>query len=122
MKAAIDRADTNSMLAQISINCEQSLQQAMDWAGEYAGQEPPTVSIDRDFNAGEVEPQQVAQFISLYNSNILDKETTLKLLRRGEVLQDDVNIDEILSQTENEELEAVEKEVDRMSSGRDWGG
>ena len=115
-KAAIDRADTNSMLAQISINCEQALQQAMNWAGEYSGQEPPTVSIDRDFNAGEVEPTQVAQFISLYNSNLLDKETTLKLLRRGEILQDDVDIDEILSQTEAEELDAVEKEVDRLSA------
>jgi hypothetical protein len=113
-KAAIDRADSNSMLAQISINAEQALQQAMNWAGEYAGVEPPKVSIDRDFNAGELEGPEIAQFISLYNSNILDKESVLRLLVRGEVLQDDVDIDEILSATENEELESVEKELDKM--------
>ena len=115
-KAAIDRADTNSMLAQISINAEQALQQAMDFAGEYAGVEPPQVSIDRDFNAGELDGPQIAQFISLYNANILDKETTLKLLKRGEVLQDDADIDEILSATESEELDAVEKEVSRLEA------
>ena len=121
-KAAIDRADSNSMLAQISINAEQALQQAMDWAGEYAGIEPPTVSIDRDFNAGELEGPEIAQFISLYNANILDKESVLRLLVRGEVLQDDADIDEIMSATENEELESVEKELDKMERVAEMGG
>ena len=121
-KAAIDRADSNSMLAQISINAEQALQQAMDWAGEYAGIEPPTVSIDRDFNAGELEGPEIAQFISLYNANILDKESVLRLLVRGEVLQDDADIDEIMSATENEELESVEKELDKMERVSEMGG
>jgi len=112
---ALDRADTNSMLAQISINLQQSLQQGINYAAKYAGVEPPEVQIDRDFNAGELEGQQIAQLISLFNSNILDKETTLKLLRRGEILDDNVDIEEILSATEAEELDDVEKEVDRIS-------
>jgi len=110
-KAIIDRADSNSMLAQISISLEQALQQAMDWAGAYAGVEPPTVSIDRDFNAGELEASTIAQFISLYNANVLDKESVLKLLIRGEVLQDDTDIEEILESTEQEELSGLEVET-----------
>ena len=38
---ALDRADSNSMLAQISINAEMALQDAINWAAEYAGVEPP---------------------------------------------------------------------------------
>ena len=110
-KAAIDRADSNSMLAQISINAEQALQQAMNWAGAYAGVEPPKVGIDRDFNAKELDGPQIAQYINLFSSGVLDKETVLKLLRRGELLQDDVDLDEILSATENEELDVVAEEL-----------
>lgn len=111
---ALDRADTNSMLAQISINAEMALQQAMNWAGEYAGVEPPEVSIIRDFNADVLEGQQMAQLISLYNSGIIDKETTLKLLQRGEILDDGMDLEEIMANTESEELDSLEKEVDRM--------
>ena len=73
------------------------------------------VKIDRDFNAGELEGPQVAQLISLFNSNIIDKETTLRLLSRGEILDDNADIEEIMSATETEELDDLEKEVDRMS-------
>ena len=94
---------------------QQSLQQGINYAAEYAGVEPPEVKIDRDFNAGELEGPQVAQLISLFNSNIIDKETTLRLLSRGEILDDNADIEEIMSATETEELDDVEKEVDRMS-------
>ena len=38
----------------------------------------------------------------------------LKLLQRGEVLDDGMDIDEIMSNTEAQELDDLEKEVTRM--------
>jgi hypothetical protein len=111
---ALDRADSNSMLAQISVNAEMALQDAINWAAEYAGVEAPKVSIIRDFNAEQLEPAAIAQLTSMFNAGILDKETVLKLMQRGEILDDGMDLDEIMSNTENEELDDLEKEVDRM--------
>ena len=111
---ALDRADSNSMLAQISINAEMALQDAINWAAEYAGVEPPKVSIIRDFNAEQMEGTEMAQLTSMFNAGILDKETVLKLLQRGEVLDDGMDIEEIMSNTEAQELDDLEKEVTRM--------
>ena len=38
----------------------------------------------------------------------------LKLLQRGEILDDGMDLDEIMSNAENEELDDLEKEVSRM--------
>ena len=38
----------------------------------------------------------------------------LKLLQRGEILDDSIDIEEVMSATENEELDDLEREVDRM--------
>ena len=87
---------------------------AINWAAEYAGVEPPQVSIVRDFNAEQLEPAAIAQITSMVNAGILDKETALKLLQRGEILDDGMDLDEIMSNTETEELDDLEKEVSRM--------
>ena len=50
----------------------------------------------------------------MVNAGILDKETALKLLQRGEILDDGMDIEEIMSNTETEELDDLEKEVSRM--------
>ena len=112
---ALDRADSNSMLAQISINVEMALQDAINWAAEYAGVEPPTVGLIRDFNAEELDPGTMTQMTAMYNAGILDKETVLKMLQRGEILDDSVDLDEVLEMTEQQELDDLEKEVDRMT-------
>ena len=61
-----------------------------------------------------LEPAAIAQITSMVNAGILDKETVLKLLQRGEILDDGMDIDEIMSNTETEELDDLEKEVSRM--------
>ena len=111
---ALDRADSNSMLAQISINAEMALQQAINWAAEFAGVEAPKVSIIRDFNAEQLEPAAIAQLTSMFNAGLLDKETVLKLLQRGEILDDGIDLDEVMAAAETEELDDLEKEVTRM--------
>ena len=104
------------MLAQISINAEMALQNAINWAAEYAGVEPPQVrasfvtSMQRHLSL-----RRLHKITSMVNAGILDKETALKLLQRGEILDDGMDIDEIMSNTETEELDDLEeKEVSRM--------
>lgn len=111
---ALDRADSNSMLAQISINAEMALQNAMNWAAQYAGVEPPTVSIVRDFNAETMDPGTMTQLTAMFNSGLLDKETVLRLLQQGEILDDGADLDEIMEATQAAELDDLDKEINRM--------
>ena len=90
------------------------MQDAINWAAEYAGVEPPQVSIIRDFNAEQLEPAAIAQLTSMFNAGLLDKETVLKLLQRGEILDDGIDLDEVMAAAETEELDDLEKEVTRM--------
>ena len=46
----LDRVDTNSMLAMVSMELEQKLQKAFNLSAEYVGIEPPEVKISRDFD------------------------------------------------------------------------
>ena len=46
----IDQAQANSVLSIISMELESALQQAYYFAARYLGVEPPTISLDRDFD------------------------------------------------------------------------
>lgn len=111
---ALDRADSNSMLAQISINAEMALQDAMNWAAQYAGVEPPRVSIVRDFNAETMDAGTMTQLTAMFNAGLLDKETVLRLLQQGEILDDGADLDEIMEATQAAELDDLDKEINRM--------
>ena len=115
-KAQLDRIDTNSMLANISQDLEQALQEVVDLAAEYAGQEAPTVGIPRDFDATRLEGNDVTSVIALFTSGIIDQQTALQVLHRGEWLDDSVDIDEIMSQTEVNELHEIDMQVKRTEA------
>ena len=112
----LDRADTNSLLATISFDLEQTLQKAVDLAAAYAGVEAPVVGLSRDFDSQTMTAQDVTAVNSLFTSGLVDHETALTLLRQGELLSDDVDIDEILSRGEAEELRDIEMQVERTSA------
>jgi len=115
-KAQLDRADTNSMLANISLDLEQCLQKAVDMAAAYAGQEAPTVGLSRDFDAQTLDGQGVTAINTMFTSGLIDQETALQLLHQGEILKDDVDIEEILSRSEADELKDIEMQVERTSA------
>lgn len=111
----LDRADSNSLLATISMNLEAALQQAVDTCAAFARQAPPTVSLDRDFDLQALEPQGIGAIQGLFTSGLIDRETALELLQRGEVLPDAVLVDEIMLRTEEEEAKKMEKEQESMA-------
>ena len=82
----LDRVDTNSMLAMVSMELEQKLQKAFNLSAEYVGIEPPEVKISRDFDIERLIGQDITALTALFNENVIDREEFRDILVQGEVL------------------------------------
>jgi hypothetical protein len=123
----IDQAQSNSVLSIISQELESALNQAFAFAAEYVGMEPPEITIDRDFDYYRLIGQDVAVLSQLNASGKISDAMLLEILRRGEVLPDNINIeDELEASTtnalalpetaENSGDEDMEDRVEELSS------
>ena len=92
----IDQAQSNSVLSIISQELESALNQAFAFASRYVGIEPPTVRIDRDFDYYRLIGQDVSVIAQLNENGKISNETMLEILRRGEILPDNLDISEEL--------------------------
>ena len=111
---ALDRLDSNSILSVISKDLEKALQQAFDLAGQYMGIEPPVVSIDRDFDVEPIDGQMMTSINTLYQGGLLDQETALRILERGELFDDTVTVEDILDRAEMEAEAKLEQDMARL--------
>jgi len=111
---ALDRLDSNSLLSVVSVNLERTLQQSFDMAAAYMGMEPPVVSIDRDFDVEQVDGQMMTAVNTLFTSGLLDQETALRILERGELFDDTVDVEEVMARAETEQLESMEQEMSKL--------
>jgi len=82
----LDRVDTNSMLAMVSMELEQKLQKAFNLSAEYVGIEPPEVKINRDFDIERLIGQDITALTSLFDQQVIDREEFRDILVQGEVL------------------------------------
>ena len=82
----LDRVDTNSMLAMVSMELEQKLQKAFNLSAEYVGIEPPEVKISRDFDIERLIGQDITAVTSLFDQQVIDREEFRDILVQGEVL------------------------------------
>ena len=85
---ALNRTDSDSMLAVVARDLEKALQNALDMTGMYVGREAPKVHIDKDFELQMLDHQQVAEYQSMYSNGVITHETLLNVLKAGEVLPD----------------------------------
>ena len=113
---ALDRIDSNSVLQTISKSLQQCLQDAVNIAAEYAGVEPCDVTIPRDFDVDPITGQDATAINTLFTSGLIDHETSLEMLQHGEFLPDDVDISEVLSKSENDELHDIDMQVQRTEA------
>ena len=90
----IDQAQSNSVLAIISQELESALNQAYGIAAKYVGVEPPVIRIDRDFDYYRLIGQDVAVLSDLNSNGKISDEMLLEILRRGEILPDNTNVQE----------------------------
>jgi hypothetical protein len=95
----IDQAQSNSVLSIISLELESALNQAFAFAAQYVGMEPPVIRIDRDFDYYRLIGQDIAVLAQLNESGKISDELLLEVLRRGEILPDNVDIDDELQKT-----------------------
>ena len=82
----LDRVDTNSMLAMVSMELEQKLQKAFNLSAEYVGIDAPEVKISRDFDIERLIGQDITALTSLFDQQVIDKEEFRGILVQGEVL------------------------------------
>ena len=82
----LDRVDTNSMLAMVSMELEQKLQKAFNFSAQYVGIEPPKVKISRDFDIERLIGQDITALTSLFDQQVIDREEFRDILVQGEVL------------------------------------
>jgi hypothetical protein len=98
----IDQAQSNSVLAIVSQELESALNQAFALAAQYVGIEPPEISIDRDFDYYRLIGQDISVLSQLNSDGKISDAMLLEVLRRGEILPDDTNIeDELEASTDN---------------------
>ena len=90
----IDQAQGNSVLSIISQELESALNQAYQLAARYVGIEPPKIRIDRDFDYYRLIGQDISVLSDLNSNGKISDEMLLEILRRGEILPDDTNIQE----------------------------
>ena len=98
----IDQAQSNSVLSIISQELESALNQAFEFAAQYVGIEAPEITIDRDFDYYRLIGQDVSVLTQLNQMGKISDAMLLEILRRGEVLPDNINVeDELEASTEN---------------------
>ena len=90
----IDQAQSNSVLSIISQELESALNQAFQFASQYVGIEAPEITIDRDFDYYRLIGQDVSVLAQLNQMGKISDAMLLEILRRGEILPDNVNIED----------------------------
>ena len=90
----IDQAQSNSVLSIISQELESALNQAFQFAAQYVGIQAPEITIDRDFDYYRLIGQDVSVLAQLNQMGKISDAMLLEILRRGEILPDNVNIED----------------------------
>ena len=100
----IDQAQANSILSIVSQELESALNQAFEFAAQYVGIEPPTVTVERDFDYYRLIGQDIAVLANLSEKGKLSDELLLDILRRGEIVPDNLDIEEELARESRKPL------------------
>jgi hypothetical protein len=114
LSKSLDRMDANSMLAVISKDLEGTLQKAMDLAAAYAGVQAPTVALDRDFQTEALDGHGITSINTIFQSGLIDQQTALELLKRGEILDDSIDVETVLAASELEQQQSMEQEMSKL--------
>lgn len=96
---ALDRIDSDSILANLSSDLEGALQRTLTHCAEYLGLDAPSVHISQDFDDKLVDGNAITSYLQLYMQGAICQETLLSILQQGEVLPPDIDIEEEVLRT-----------------------
>ena len=96
----LDRAESNSMLSVVARDLEQTLQTVLNWCGEYAGREPPTVGIESDFDHSRLSAEQAGLYLKAYVDGAITLEQFTEAWSEGEWLPEGTEVQQTLDTLE----------------------
>ena len=98
----IDRIDSDSIMAILAEDLERALTEIVSIAADYAGIEPPEVTIPKDYENRLLDGNQITAMLQLHMQNVISQETLLRILQEGEVLPPYIDMEEELSKTKDQ--------------------
>ena len=110
-KLGVEAADTvrlrqageAAILASISHSTSRGLTKCLELVRDWEGVSGEvSVEMNTDFSATKLPPQELAGYIAAYNGGVLDKQSFLNLLKKGELVPHDADISILGPATPNE--------------------
>jgi hypothetical protein len=99
----VEQAQSNSVMASISLELEHGLNAAFAMAGAYVGIEPPKIALDRDFDFYRLIGQDISVLADATVQGLISPEMWLDIMRKGEIIPDTADVDT--------ELEYIEEQM-----------
>ena len=96
----IDRSQGDSTMMVLSQQIQDLIDNCLKFHAAFEKQSVAGTSfVNRDFVDTSLEPQQIDALLKIYAQGIIDQEELLKKLIEGEVLSEDINIEDMLNKT-----------------------
>ena len=115
----LDRIDSDSIMAIMSEDLQRAISDILRIAGQYAGKEPPEVTIPKDYENRLLDGNQITALLQLQMQNQLSQSTLLRILREGEVLPPYVDIDDEIARTKDEVEEQFDLQLEQAEAHAD---
>jgi len=110
----LDRIDSDSIMSIISEDLARAITEILGMAADYAGVEPPQVTIPRDYENRLLDGNQITAMLQLQMQNQISQETLLRILQEGEVIPPYVEIDGELAKTKDELEDKLEMDLEQV--------
>ncbi len=105
----LDRSQGDSIMAVIAQGLQDGFDLCLEYHAAYLGEEPGTCQVNRDFNLNALTSQDVTAYSGLQQLGQISLETLLELLKKGEVLPDEFDVEK-----EIQKLEASDRPSERV--------
>jgi hypothetical protein len=93
----VEQAQSNSVMASISLELEHGLNVAFAMAGAYVGIKPPKITLDRDFDFYRLIGQDISVLSDALTQGHISPAMWLDILRKGEIIPDTADVETELS-------------------------
>lgn len=112
----LDRIDSDSIMSIISEDLARAITDILAIAADYAGVEPPNVTIPRDYENRLLDGNQITAMLQLQMQNQISQETLLRILQEGEVIPPYVELDKELMRTKDEMEDKIEMDLEQAKA------
>ena len=111
----IDRSQGDSTMMVLSQQIQDLLDNCLKFHAAYEKQNiAGTTFVNRDFVDTSLEPNQIDALLKIYAAGVIDQEELLKKLIEGEVLSEDIDIEEMLDRSELGDLRERNKNINQI--------